>query len=83
MRFGMEVFMARKKYVRKPWHLEYETAEAVWEAAIAAAQKGRYPDSRKHFADRLEAVWSKSEMTIANELNRHHLRYDYDWQGCM
>ena len=75
--------MARKKYVRKPWHLEYETAEAVWEAAIAAAKKGRYPDSRKHFTDRLEAVWSKSEMMIVNELNRHHLRYDFDWRGCM
>ena len=45
----MVIFVARKKYVRKPWHLEDETAEAVREAAMAAAQKGRYPDSRKHF----------------------------------
>ena len=55
-----------------------EQKEAQRQAAMAAAQKGRYPDSRKHFTDRLEPVRSKSEMMIANELNRHHLRYDYE-----
>ena len=52
--------------------------EAQRQASLAAAQTWKYADSHKHFTDRGEVVASKSELIIANELARQHLRYDYE-----